>query len=139
MVLILFFLMKLRPPRSKRTATLFPYTTRFRSTACADVTVNIVTRASAAANSARVVDFLVFLLRGLGLRGKGRRGIRREGRRPSRCRPRRESARRSRAPRPGYRTRRSDSSLGDRRRLKEPSRQGRGVDRTIAIRRSTGG
>src|SRR3546814_19953115 len=82
MVLILFFLMKLRPPRSKRTATLFPYTTRFRSTACADVTVNIVTGASAAANSARVVVFMVFLLRGLGLRGKGRRGIRRAGRRP---------------------------------------------------------
>src|SRR3546814_13303074 len=30
--MLLFFLMRLRPPRSTRTYTLFPYTTLFRST-----------------------------------------------------------------------------------------------------------
>src|SRR3546814_16837874 len=30
-VIVFFFLMRLRPPRSKRTDTLFPYTTLFRS------------------------------------------------------------------------------------------------------------
>src|SRR3546814_14518368 len=33
-VLLFFFLMILRPPRSTRTDTLFPYTTLFRSKAC---------------------------------------------------------------------------------------------------------
>src|SRR3546814_5111279 len=39
-VILLFFLMIRRPPRSTRTYTLFPYTTLFRSTpteACADM------------------------------------------------------------------------------------------------------
>src|SRR3546814_14283510 len=34
---LLFFLMKRRPPRSTRTDTLFPYTTRFRSFASSEV------------------------------------------------------------------------------------------------------
>src|SRR3546814_17020986 len=32
MILVFFFLMRRRPPRSTRTDTLFPYTTLFRST-----------------------------------------------------------------------------------------------------------
>src|SRR3546814_2009006 len=35
--LCFFFLMIRRPPRSTRTDTLFPYTTRFRSRRCADL------------------------------------------------------------------------------------------------------
>src|SRR3546814_1860872 len=40
-VVLFFFLMILRPPRSTRTDTLFPYTTLFRST-CAATTVELM-------------------------------------------------------------------------------------------------
>src|SRR3546814_12459228 len=40
MCVLFFFLMIRRPPRSTRTDTLFPYTTLFRSTKIATITLN---------------------------------------------------------------------------------------------------
>src|SRR3546814_18043717 len=49
-VIMFFFLMIRRPPRSTRTDTLFPYTTLFRSLAC------VVGRRGPARHQGRVAD-----------------------------------------------------------------------------------